>query len=182
MRLTDYLLYKLTARLPARLITIDGCAYLERYYLGQLWGATFYLHRFVSSDSERHLHNHPWRWGRAIVLSGGYDEERVADITTACPAGCLTEVRRVSWWNVVNGNTFHRVANAAPRTWTLFFHGERQRVHCGMVSRPKGWGFLSKLENDLVVFQPATSPANVRWWEKAPQGRDIGRRPLGAHK
>lgn len=86
------LLFKLTARLPCRLIQLDSGPYLERYYLGTLLGVTFYLHRFVSSDTERHLHNHPWGWGRALVLAGGYVEESVHDI---CPhandSGCIMQ-------------------------------------------------------------------------------------------
>ena len=111
------LLYKLTANLPCRLIALDSGPYLERYYVGQLFGVTFYLHRFVSGDSERHLHNHPWRWGRALVLSGGYTEECVTDL---CPAagdsGCLIEERRIRWWNKVNGNHFHRITAPKPTT------------------------------------------------------------------
>ena len=47
-------------RLPCRLITDKGTLYLERYYVGQAFGATFYLHRFVGSDPDRSMHDHPW--------------------------------------------------------------------------------------------------------------------------
>ena len=42
------LLFKLTAGLRCKLIDREGAPYLERYYLGRLFGVTFYLHRFVS--------------------------------------------------------------------------------------------------------------------------------------
>lgn len=133
------LLYWLTARLPCRLISLDSGPYLERYYLGEWFGVTCYLHRFVSGDSERHMHNHPWAHGRALVLSGSYVEEVAVDLYGG---GCLTERHTVRWWNVVNGNTFHRIHEAKPGTWTLFMHGERQRIKLGMTSRLKGWGFI----------------------------------------
>lgn len=175
------LLYRLTANLPARLIKLETGPYLERYYLGRLFGVTFYLHRFVSSDTERHLHNHPWTWGRALVLSGGYDEEYVTDLTTATQSGCLVETRRISWWNRVNGNHFHRIANAAPGTWTLFFHGPRAMIRCGMASKRKHWGFLQHGYavgyHDCVMFVPYPGRSSD-WWKEAPKGRDVGREPL----
>lgn len=176
------ILFKLSAGLPCRLIALDSGPYLERYYLGQLWGATFYLHRFVSSDSERHLHNHPWAWGRALVLSGGYTEEYVTDL---CPeageSGCVTETTRVRWWNRVNGSHFHRISDAAPGTWTLFVHGERARVRKGACSVLKGWGFLDSVYalgfHGVTMFRPFNSNA-TEWWKNAPKGRDAGREAL----
>lgn len=168
------LLYRLTANMPARLIKLDGRPYLERYYVGQLFGVTFYLHRFVSSDSERHLHNHPWTWGRALVLAGAYDEESVTDLTPAAPDGCMTTWRRIRFWNRVDGNHFHRIAWVRPGTWTLFFHGRRAQVGPDLV--PKGWGFLER-RGDLVAFQRFPTSRQA-WWKLAPKGRDVGRVPL----
>lgn len=178
------LLYRLTANTPARLIKLDGRPYLERYYVGRLFGVTFYLHRFVSSDSERHLHNHPWGWGRALVLSGGYDEEVVTDLApSAGPSGCAVTTRRVRFWNRVNGNHFHRIANAAPGTWTLFFHGRRVELPFeggpGYVS--KGWGFLERVEAGdgyATGFFPFKHSPSGPWWLDAPKGRDVGREAL----
>lgn len=164
------LLYRLSARLPCRLIH----PYLERYYLGRLFSVTFYLHRFVSSDSERHLHNHPWGWGRSLVLSGSYSEESVVDL---CPhagrSGCVTRTTRVRWWNKVDGNWFHRISDVKPGTWTLFFHGKR----VGVAGRPKGWGFLESVDSETTIFRPFPSGAS-RWWETADTGKHIGRAPL----
>lgn len=165
-------LLKLSARLPCRLIKVNGEPYLERYYVGRLLGVTFYLHRFVSPDGERHLHNHPWGWSRSLVLSGGYTEEVVVDLTTASPSGCLTELRHVRWWNRVDGNHFHRIAAVGAGTWTLFFHGARQYVG----GEPKGWGFLTPVEGG-VMFAPYQSAAGD-WWKTAPRGCDAGRAPL----
>lgn len=173
------LLFKLSARLPCRHIRVDGKPYLERYYVGQLFGATFYLHRFLSSDQERHTHNHPWSWGRALVLCGGYDEEVATDLTTSSVDGYLAETRRIRWWNQVDGSHFHRIANAKPGTWTLFFHGPRATVERGHVTQLKGWGFLSRGDH-CVTFTPfnsgGTPPGD--WWLWEPKGRDAGRVPL----
>lgn len=182
MRYINELLYKFTARLPCRLIKLDSGPYLERYYVGKLFGVTFYLHRFVSPDTERHLHNHPWGWGRAIVLSGGYDEEVVTDLTTTTESGCMIKNRRIRFYNCVNGNHFHRIANAAPGTWTLFFHGRRTMIKCGMVSRPKGWGFLQHGyavgAHDCVQYVPYPRASEPTWWVDAPTGENAGREPL----
>lgn len=171
------LLYHLTAKMPARLIKLDGRPYMERYYVGQLFGVTFYLHRFVASDSERHLHNHPWTWGRALVLAGHYIEECVTDLSPNAPGGCVVERRHVGWWNRVDGNHFHRLSWVKPGTWTLFFHGKRARV--GPNHRAKGWGFLELLDH-YVVFQRfiSASGSGPGWWLTAPTGENVGREPL----
>lgn len=182
------LLYQLSAKLPCRLIKLDSGPYLERYYLGQLFGVTFYLHRFVSSDTERHMHNHPWGWGRAIVLSGSYLEESVVDL---CPhagdSGCITRIKKIRWWNRVDGNWLHRISDAAPGTWTLFFHGRRVEVAAIVqgepVYSPKGWGFLnigtSIISRQAITsFTPYISTHNLEWWRHAALGEGIGREPL----
>lgn len=177
------LLYKLTAGLPCRLISLDSGPYLERYYVGQLFGVTFYLHRFVSSDSERHLHNHPWSNGASIILSGSYVEEVVLDMTGADPSGVLTEKRLKSWFNRVDGNHFHRIHDAAPGTWTLFMHGARERLPNG---KPKGWGFIEcnhvGWDNGqfsgsyyMPTFRPQAPSTAADWWLTAPTGADSER-------
>lgn len=168
------ILYRLTAHRPARLIKLDGAPYLERYYLGSLFGVTFYLHRFVAADGERHAHNHPWTWGRSLVLCGWYDEEAVIDLTPATLTGYVSEIRRVNWWNHINGNHFHRIAAAAPNTWTLFFHGPRAVLPGGAL---KGWGFIETgPPSDVVAFRQDPGKPYA-WWYSAPLGYQSGREP-----
>lgn len=158
------LLMWLTRNLPLRTIPLASGPYLERYFVCQWFGVNVYLHRFLSSDTERHLHNHPWGWGGSVVLSGGYDEESVLDLCPRMPGGAISRLRRVNWFNRVDGNHFHRISNAAPNTWTLFIHGPRQ-----WATRPdgvpvrKGWGFL---ENCKFVEYPS---AAEDWWQYAPR-------------
>lgn len=67
-------LHTLTATLPMKQIDIDGQPYLRRYHAARLGdGSDVWLHHFLSSDGDRHLHNHPWE-ALAIVLHGGYTE------------------------------------------------------------------------------------------------------------
>lgn len=190
-RIANKQLFNLTAGRPCRLINIADKPYLERHYLGQALGVTFYLHRFVSGDSERHVHNHPWARGCAFILAGSYTEEVATDICPASgnAAGCVTERVRRRWFNVVNAATFHRIHDAAPGTWTLFCHGKRERVGpvlAGSLTlrRLKGWGFFrtALLQSKPVsVFEsyPGSTGTHVsRWWLSAPVGRDAGRLPL----
>jgi len=183
------LLFWYTRGLPCRLIKLESGPYLERYLVGVLFGVMFYLHRFVSSDSERHVHNHPWKHGGSLILTGGYIEEYVTDI---CPhagdSGCITEFKKRQLFNSVNGSKFHRIHNAKHHTWTLFFHGKRQRVkkhHDGTYYRVlKSWGFLEQAGTDddgptHTVFTPYKSRSgNPDDWSGVPPGRDAGRQPL----
>ena len=165
------ILFHTSARLPCRLINRDdGERYLERYYLGQFAGATFYLHRFIKRDPGERLHNHPWGWGRSVVLTGAYIEERVDDFAES---ECVTHRATVRYTNRVDGNDFHRIAKVAPGTWTLFAHGPRLRYR----GRLKGWGFLQPLEGG-VLFVPHRTAANHTWWATAPAGKDADRAAL----
>lgn len=177
------LLYKWSANLPIHVITLGDTPYMERYYIGKWFGWTFRLHRFVSSDVERHLHNHPWSHGGSIILTGSYTEEVAVDICPhASDSGCVTKHVHRRFFNIVNGNTFHRIGWAERDTWTLFFHNERAILPNG---ESKGWGFLEQVE---TIDEPYTRYTRYlgkigNWWETAPLGRDaaannIRRRPL----
>lgn len=121
-----------------RVVVTDGEDYLLRFYIkhnGVFPG--IYLHKFFMGDKDRHLHNHPWRWSFSLVLTGGYDEERLVEDTV--------KTRRVSpgRLNLLTGNTFHRISlvDAGYGAWTLFCSGPKV----------KGWGFL--MENGDVIPQ-----------------------------
>lgn len=152
----ERLLEALTAWLPCRFIDGEGGEpYLERYYLGGVRGWHAYLHRFVDSDPDRGLHDHPWDRALSLVLVGGYDEVRgAADGTSTC--------RFVRPWRInrLRGGDFHRVVLRAGRpAWTLFAHGPRT----------KGWGFLRN-----GVYRPMARDGSESrhrdWWRHAPRG------------
>jgi len=154
-----------SARLPVRIIADDGMPYLERYYVCSVFGTRCYLHRFVGSDPDAVLHDHPWRWALSIILVGWYFEERRDG----------AHVR--SFLNFLVGDNFHRVvlpAMSAP-VWTLFIH---------RAGRSKPWGFLRPFSEGglhAAVWVPYVYGSNEgnsesRWWLYAPLGRDEPRR------
>lgn len=176
----EKLLHWITDRLPCRFINDGERPYLERYYIGTLFGWRFYLHRFVGSDPDRGLHDHPWSRAFSIVLAGWYWEQT------------RSGTRKVRWFNSLTGDTFHRVVlpcslgdhpadavcNSLPGTpqpcWTLFFH------RAGDV---KPWGFLRKREmigltllpEGTAIYQPYTyqrEGSQKDWWLTAPLGRE----------
>lgn len=116
-------------------------AYLYKYQLLKL-GKWFgiHLHRFVRSDEDYELHNHPWKWSLGVILNGGYMEERLVPYNKQ--AKTLDEVvqgttrfrdfkpGRLNW---IWANTFHRVTlyntykdgyePSERECWTLFISG-----------------------------------------------------------
>jgi len=98
-----------------------GENYLRRYRLGR----HVYLHHFIGGDVDRFLHDHPWN-AVSLVLRGSYEEELLSTRIE------WPRLRKVRWFNRINGETFHRICQVEPDTWTLVFRGNRY----------KRWGFL----------------------------------------
>lgn len=172
-RLIHNALFTLTAQRPCRLIYVEDRPYLERYYMGKFFNHIVYLHRFVSSDRERHIHNHPWKKGYTWIVLGRYREESLVDL---CPqageSGCLTKMATRRWFGRVDGNTFHRIHDAVPGTWTLFVHSP--------FLKEKGWGFMSQSPDDpqQTIFTTHVSRSSRKWWETQPVGADMPRQPV----
>lgn len=173
-----HFLYRLTAKLPCRLIHREGGArYLERYALGQRFGITAYLHRFVADDADEWVHDHPWSWAIAIVLTGGYREERLRWFDA--DSGWESDMRQIGGWrrvNIIRGADFHRIVKTRPETWTLFIHGPRV----------KSWGFLQRkqgkggTQHAAVYDQPYDVTQSIGWEMRAPLGRNADRAPMDA--
>lgn len=147
----------------ARVIATGERPYMYRIFLGEWRGWCAYLHHFVEDDAERWLHDHPFH-SLAIVLTGGYEEERLQYL--AWP-GLKSRYRKVRWLNLILGGTFHRIVGLKPGTWTLFLHRPKH----------KGWGFLEvgkdSLEampnfEGLVYKNPFGNMNNTKWWLDAP--------------
>ena len=171
-------LYNKSKNYPCRLINRPtGERYLERYFISEHNGWCTYLHRFVGSDAEPTLHNHPWMYGGAIVLCGSYLEEKIIDLCPNVDSGYLSIERKINFFNIVNHNTFHRIIRTRPETWTLFTHGPRMKVDSNGEMVKKGWGFIQN-ENGNSVFKTFNSNSE-RWWDTAPLGKDINRASLG---
>lgn len=159
------LLARLVRFMPGRRIDGDeGEPYLERYYVLGLFGWHVYLHRFVDSDPDRGVHDHPWRHAVSLVLSGGYREVRLTDRDAG-----ETEIRcvRAPALNVIRGRDFHRILLDGGEAWTLFLHGPRV----------KGWGFLRHGR-----YQPHARDASDfrhdQWWALIRRGELWVDRPV----
>lgn len=157
------LLFKLSGYLPCRIIDIDDKPYLERYYLFSVLGREFYLHRFVSGDGDRNLHDHPWDFSFSLVLTGSYDEV-VQKYFCPKSLGILKKRKlKRGRFNIIKGSKFHQIVSAEPETWTLFVTGKRI----------KDWGFLKTYKGIKAVFytQPYSTGANRDWQKRAKPGR-----------
>lgn len=157
------MLMALSARLPVRIISDNGQPYLERYFLAECLGVRMYLHRFVGSDPDRGLHDHPWRWAFSLILAGWYIEER------------RDGDHMRSRFNALTADTFHRVVLpvGARDCWTLFIHRARD---------VKPWGFLRTFDDGTAIwvkyaYDGATK--DPHWERTAPTGRACTQRMEG---
>lgn len=101
---------RIASTLPVHVIPPDtDDVYLKRYGVADLGdGGHVYLHHILRSDAERRAcHSHPWS-ARAMILAGGYEEERRA---SSLVAGY--HVKRNAYYpgdiNVIEPDTFHRI-------------------------------------------------------------------------
>ena len=102
------LLMILTAHMPCKTIEVNGLPYLERYYVNtDTDGVQHWLHRFLRSDSERHLHSHPWS-ATSVILTGWY-REQYPEIEVLRKAGDI---------NRITPETLHRIVSVGVNTWT----------------------------------------------------------------
>lgn len=116
-------LLALTASMPMKQIDVNGKPYLQRYYAGTTAkGDDLWIHRFLSSDGDRHLHSHPFN-ARSVVLCGGYLEETPRGVFHRNPDG-LTPSEAIKFADHIGRPItvfdWHRIASVAPQTWTLF--------------------------------------------------------------
>jgi hypothetical protein len=170
------LLWRITSNLPLRVINDGECPYLERYFVLHLLGWRVYVHRFVASDPDRGLHDHPWEIAVSLLVAGRYVEQRRWG----------TRLRKS--WSVatLDGDTFHRVLipyveSTSHGTWSVF-------AHRAAVVKP--WGFLQPIASlaredsvvpesaeDAAVFMPfANRSRDVRWERSVPRARDHDQR------
>ena len=165
-------LYKFTGRLRCRIINGNqGEPYLERYHLFRLpGGGGAYIHRFIESDPDRGLHDHPWNAAVSLILDGSYNEQKLA-----LENNKKTVVERTlkSWHlNIIRGDDFHRIIKRdAQPVWTLFMH----------TGKIKDWGFLNVKQDGSADYVPhdavSTEASHEHWWKTAPRGRFVERSP-----
>ena len=138
---------KLASKLEKRVIyRRDGAPYLERYYIrhgsDSSWLPGIYLHKFVSSDEDPELHNHPWGTSVSFILSGGYTEEQRLKLA---PSTYTVEFNkfRPGFMNIVRRDDFHRIELDENPTWTMFFSGDRQQ----------DWGFWNQETEEYLQWE-----------------------------
>ena len=141
---------------PCRVIDSGGSPYLVRVYLGHWRGWRIYLHRYVSADGERWLHDHPFS-GLSLILSGGYVEEVLPHL------GAESRRSWRRWFNWIPARKLHRIAGVMAGTWTLFIHGPHKHK----------WGFLEPVETEdgtlsYLYYNPfeQTDSGGARWWAR----------------
>lgn len=101
-----------------------------------------YLHRFLRSDDDRALHDHPW-WNCSVLLEGRYVEHTIS-------AGGINRriERRAGQMKLRRAKVAHRIELVDGPCWTLFITGPRLR----------DWGFHCRL--GWVPWQKFTKPEN----------------------
>jgi hypothetical protein len=128
----EWLLKKIVTKLPFRTITDPaGRPYLTRWYVWpgkprSMGGKdddavtpkapfAIFIHFFHRSDGDRDQHNHPWDKSVALILKGGYREER----------GDYVKTYRPGMINVITKDDYHRVELLDPKkgSWSLFVAG-----------------------------------------------------------
>ena len=139
MKFMKWALETLARRLPPpRIISGRGehDPYLSRWYLiGRQPPSTVgsqeddssrlpfgvFLYKFHRSDDAEQLHSHPWSWAVALVLSGGYLEERRSNST-----GAVYRRLQLPWSiNVIRADDYHRVDLLEDESWSLFIAGPK---------------------------------------------------------
>jgi len=167
MSIFGEILFKITSYCRCRIINgEDQTPYLERYHLIKLpFNYQVYLHRFVDSDPGRGLHNHPWKSAFALILSGKYEEIRMADMNNN--NALQSRVLRAGYFNWISGSVFHRINLIDNKeVWTLFIHGPTA----------KSWGFLQQRKHCYAYHdheQLVTQQSNPLWWKTATRPQDV---------
>lgn len=108
------------------IVNCDGDAYLHRWYIIRTKRFGLFIHKFVLSDEDRALHDHPWDF-LVVPLWRGYREHNDRGITEVRPL-LGTRFRRAEYR--------HRVElREGKPAWSLFCRFRSRRV----------WGFWDKV-------------------------------------
>jgi hypothetical protein len=137
LNMWNSILYFLAGFLKAKAIKgPHGEPYLERHLLCRFGRHAFFLHRFLASDPDRGVHDHPWRKSISFILCGGYIEKRL--ISKNGKVWLSFKDINAGSFNVIRGDDFHQVV-LKPNTpaWTVFYHGKRVKTW-GFAVSPEG--------------------------------------------
>lgn len=178
-------------RRPTKLYCVQGRPLFYRAYLFTFLGRVWYLHHYLRSDpDDRGWHDHPMR-ATALILAGGYIEERVVGLGAAGLA-ILSRPMRPGRINKIDEHVFHRVvipehviddpwwcdsAKSWVTSWSLFI---------SEYVPGKAWGFFSNVPrpdrkvprlDGTATFKYEQAGLGIEdeapWWETAPNGRAV---------
>lgn len=133
MILGEAIIDRVTRRPPDFTIGGHDRPYLQRWWIARNPLFCVYVHRFLRSDDDRALHDHPWP-NLSILLRGEYTEHTIS-------AGGIhqRQVLRAGDWRLRRtGRIAHRIELHDGFCWTLFVTGPRYRewgFHCPQ----QGW-------------------------------------------
>jgi len=163
----NYLVNKLVAWAKTRPY-FDLPGYMERWWIrkpkpGRNW--TCRLHHILSSDNDRHLHDHPWPYV-TIILRGGYWETRpTAEKNWAKdtvkwngefgPAGSWVERKWRGPGSILirKPNSYHQLTLPEGKTaLTMFWMGPHTQ-HWGFMT-PTGKIYWREYLNDWTGYEP----------------------------
>ena len=140
MKFSDWLISRVTRRVPDFIIGKPGSPYLRRWWvIPRNRFFNIYLHEFLRSDDDRALHDHPWV-NCSILLRGTYWEHLESGYALRRYAGDVIFRR--------SGKIAHRIEIIDAPAWTLFITGPRYRE----------WGF--RCPAGWVHWQDFTAPRN----------------------
>ena len=129
---------------------VIGERYMHRWHLVRKHGVrNLYLHKYLGSDDDRALHDHPWAsW--SILLWGNLYE--VTQIEVKANGTKTSEKREVvkRIWPLIpkyrSAEYSHRLILKGNKALTLFLTGKKNRewgFHC-----PKGWVHWTKFTDE----------------------------------
>ncbi len=134
MKLGEWIISRIARRAPDAVIGGHDDPYLLRWWvIPRNRFFNVYLHRFMRSDDDRALHDHPWS-NLSILLRGTYTEHTVA------PGGINVRTERTAgqWKLRLFGKFAHRIELTHGECWTIFVTGPRYR-HWGFHCPEQGW-------------------------------------------
>lgn len=129
LNLAEWIINRFARRFPDVIIGGVRDPYLLRWWvIPRNPMFNIYLHRFMRSDDDRALHDHPWV-NLSILLRGEYVEYTIR------AGGVAVEHLRCAgdWRFRLSGRIAHRIELTNGHCWTLFITGPRYRewgFHC----------------------------------------------------
>lgn len=188
-------LYECTKDSPLRVITRlnpedanKPMVYLERYPILEHEELMVYIHFFRMSD-EPHLHTHPWKSSYSTILSGGYTETRLKDMTLIPEGKGFTQKHRTAGsFGSLDHLTQHFVTldkdelGQDKACWTLFMHHrewdygwfftENEPVEAQVWDdlADNGKGAIKTVPSTLLVPKEKGGGANKKDWWTMKQG------------